>query len=118
MPEQPEAQWPETAPDEDRPGDDRPGDDRPGDDRTDDLMFEDLRRDDEVLTDPNDVEDDGLDAPSDASGRSDAELSDRAHAVIGLEHDIASPELQPDDASAAVQALTERRGPDADDRPV
>lgn len=57
-------------------------------------------------------------AAGDLSGRSYDELSDRARAVMEREQALAKPDLEPDDAAAAVLEISEDRGPDADERPV
>lgn len=54
----------------------------------------------------------------DATGASYDEQADRAQDVIDRAHAMEQPELEPDDASAAAQAASERPGPDADARPV
>lgn len=78
------------------------------------------RRDD----DGPDVELPGVDVDGsqdfvdDATGASYDEQADRAQAVIDRAHAMAQPEFEPDDASAAAQAASAPRGPDADERPV
>lgn len=54
----------------------------------------------------------------DARGVPYDEQAERAQAVIDRAHAMEHPELQPDDASEAAQAASERPRPDADERPA
>lgn len=54
----------------------------------------------------------------DATGASYDEQADRAQDVIERAHAMAQPDFEPDDASAAALAASERPRPDADERPV
>ncbi|GEK79800.1 hypothetical protein [Agrococcus baldri] len=79
------------------------------------------RRDDDEALDvelPGDDVDGSEDFIDDTTGRAYEEQAERAQAVIDRAHAMEKPELEPDDASAAAQAQSQRPGPDADERPV